>query len=145
MWSLCQIAAVRARMRCRTRTITPAGVCPPCRSRSSWLLKVWLIDSMVWRRGLNRFAPGRSRSPWRAGRAQQCELLRGEGGFELRAVILAVGDEGLPRPGGGQGGVGGQDAEQGLAFVGFGAGQREPDGEAAEGGDQVQAQAPEVP
>jgi hypothetical protein len=77
--------------------------------------------------------------------AQQCELLRGEGGFELRAVVLAVGDEGLPRPGGGQGGVGGQDAQQGLAFVGFGAGQREPDREAAERGDQVQAQAPEVP
>src|SRR5262249_5542870 len=80
-----------------------------------------------------------------AGGAQQCELLSGEGGFELRAVVLAVGGEGLSPPGGGQGRVGGQDAQQGLAFVGFGAGQREPDGEAAERGDQVQAQAPEVP
>ena len=26
VWSLCQIAVVRARMRCRTLTITPAGV-----------------------------------------------------------------------------------------------------------------------
>jgi hypothetical protein len=43
--SLCQIAAVRARMRCRTRTATPILVRPPWRSRSSWPLKVWLTDS----------------------------------------------------------------------------------------------------
>ena len=124
--------------------MTPATVWPPCRSRSSWALKVWLIDSMVWRSGLNSGAPGRSGSPLRAVRSSVSCWPR-EGGFELRAVVLAVGDEGLPRPGGGQAGVGGQDAQQGLAFVGFGAGQREGDGEAAEGGDQVQAQAPEVP
>ena len=41
--SLCQIAAVRARMRCRTRAQTPAGLRAPCRSRSSWALSVWLI------------------------------------------------------------------------------------------------------
>jgi len=79
-----------------------------------------------------------------AGWAQQDQVLGGEVGFEGGAVVVAVGDEGLPGPGGGQGGVGVQDAQQGLAFVGFGAGQREGDGQAAEGGDQVQAQPPEV-
>ena len=37
------------------------------------------------------------------------------GGFEGGAVVLPVGDEGLPRPAGGQGGVGGGDAQEGLA------------------------------
>src|ERR1035441_10129649 len=67
--SLCQITVVRARMRCRTRTITPPGVWPPCCSRSSWPLKVSLIDSMIWRSGLNRCAPARAGSPLRAGRS----------------------------------------------------------------------------
>ena len=58
-----------------------------------------------------------------AGGAEQAQVLCGEGGLELGAVVLPVGDEGLPGPGGGQGGVGGEDGEQGLAFVGFGAGQ----------------------
>jgi hypothetical protein len=31
-------------------------------------LKVWLIDSMVWRSGLNSVDPPRSASPLRAGR-----------------------------------------------------------------------------
>jgi hypothetical protein len=31
---------------------------PPCRWRSSWPLKVWMIDSMVWRSGVNRCEPG---------------------------------------------------------------------------------------
>ena len=38
VWSLCQIAVVRARMRCRTRTRTPVGVLPPWPSRLSWPL-----------------------------------------------------------------------------------------------------------
>ena len=53
--SLCQIAAVRARMRFTMRTQTSAGVCPPCRSRSSWPLKVSLTDSMTCRSGLKRW------------------------------------------------------------------------------------------
>jgi hypothetical protein len=65
-------------------------------------------------------------------------VLRGEAGFEGGAVVLPVGDEGLPGPGGGKGGVGGQDGRQGLAFAGFGAGDREGDGQAAAGSDQVQ-------
>ena len=51
--SLSLIAVVRAGMRCRTRAITPAVLRPPWRSRSSYPLKVWLIDSMVWRSDLN--------------------------------------------------------------------------------------------
>ena len=46
---LCQMAAVRARSRCRTRAATPAGVRAPWRGRPSWALRVWLIDSMIWR------------------------------------------------------------------------------------------------
>src|ERR1035438_5660756 len=46
--SLCQMAAVSARMRCRTRIRTPAGVLPPCRSRSIWSLQVSKMDSAVW-------------------------------------------------------------------------------------------------
>jgi hypothetical protein len=79
-----------------------------------------------------------------AGWSQQPQPLRGQGGLELGAVVLPVGDEGLPGPVRGQGRVGGQDSQEGLAFVGFGAGEREGDGQAAEGGDQVQAQPPEV-
>jgi hypothetical protein len=56
VWSLWQIAAARARMRYRMRTITPPEVWAPWRSRSTWALKVWLIDSMVWHKGLNRYA-----------------------------------------------------------------------------------------
>jgi hypothetical protein len=66
-----------------------------------------------------------------AGRAQQVKLLRGEGGLELGAVVVLVGDEDLPGPVRGQGRVGGQDPEQGLAFIGFRAGQREGDRQAA--------------
>ena len=56
-------------MRCRTRTATPAGVCPPWRSRSSWPLNVSLTDSMICRSGLKNQAPARSGSPRRAGRS----------------------------------------------------------------------------
>jgi len=42
----CQMAAVRASRRCSTRVITPPGVLPPWRSRSSWVLRVALTDSM---------------------------------------------------------------------------------------------------
>src|ERR1019366_9175845 len=66
--SLCQMAAVSARMRCRTRTITPSAVWPPCCSRSSWPLKVSLTGSMIWRSGLKNRGPARSGSPLRAGR-----------------------------------------------------------------------------
>jgi hypothetical protein len=65
--SLCQMAAVRARMRCRTRTVTPAGLCPPWRSRSSCFLRVSLTDSMTWRKGLKNSALGRPGWPFRAG------------------------------------------------------------------------------
>jgi hypothetical protein len=65
-----------------------------------------------------------------AGRVQQPQPLGGQGGLEAGAVAVPVGDEDLPGPVRGQGGVCRQDGEQGLAFVGFGAGQREGDREA---------------
>src|ERR1035438_3157151 len=57
--SLCQMAAVRARMRCRTRITTPAGVLPPCRSRSIWL------------------RPGRNAKVVRWGEASEMEMMDG--------------------------------------------------------------------
>ena len=50
------------------RAITPALVRPPCRSRSSWVLRVLLIDSMIWRKGRRNRRPGRGRSVLVAGR-----------------------------------------------------------------------------
>ncbi len=122
--------------------MTPLGVWAPCRSRSSWLLKVWLIDSMTCRKGLNRCAPGRSVSPLRAGR----NSLRpaSASARSNSVVVVLVADQGLTWPVAGQVGVRMEDLQQGLAFVGFRAGQRESDGQPAQGGDQMQPQAPEV-
>jgi hypothetical protein len=50
--SLCQMAAVRAGMRCSTRAIIAAGVRLPCCSSSGWSLEVSLTDSVIWRSGL---------------------------------------------------------------------------------------------
>ena len=44
---LCQIAAVRARIRWVMRELTPVGVRAPWRSRSSCPLRVSLTDSMI--------------------------------------------------------------------------------------------------
>ena len=41
------------------RAQTPAGLRPPCRSRSSWALRVWLNDSMIWRNGFRNRCNGR--------------------------------------------------------------------------------------
>lgn len=70
VWWLCQMAAVIARIRWSPRTVTPAGVRPRWRSRSSCPLKVSLIDSMTCRSGLNSRDPARSASPLRAGRSR---------------------------------------------------------------------------
>ena len=129
-------------MRCNTRTATPAGVCPPWRSRSSWPLKVWLIDSMTCRSGRKQVRA----SPLGlalAGRAQQPHAQPSQRRLELAAVVVLVGDQGLAGPGGHQGRISGQDAQQHLALVGFGAGQREGDRQAVQGADQVQPQPPE--
>jgi uncharacterized protein DUF6444/transposase IS66-like protein len=61
---LCQMAAVRAKMRART----PSSVRPPYPSRSSCALRVWLTDSMTWRSGLNSCLPALGASPLRTGR-----------------------------------------------------------------------------
>jgi hypothetical protein len=54
-------------------------------------------------------------------------------------------DHDLAMAAGEQDGVRGQNRDQDQAFVGFRAGQREPDREAVQGSDQVQAQPPEEP
>src|SRR6266545_3235131 len=78
-----------------------------------------------------------------AGRAQQVQPGRGEGGFEVAAVVVLVRDQDLSWSVPGQGGVG-EDVQQYQAFVGFGAGQRGPDRQAVQGAQQVQPQTPEV-
>src|SRR5215467_14966786 len=110
-------------MRCRTRTVTPAMVLP------QWLEKL--------RSGALGLAL--------ASRAQQRYPLPGEGGFEVFAVVVLIADEDLPGPAGGQRRVVLQDAQQYLPLIGLGAGQCEPDGQPAQGGDQVQPQAPDIP
>lgn len=119
VWSLCQIAAVSARMRCRMRTATPPGVRPRCRSRSSWPLKVSSRDSMTCRSGLNSCDPGRSASRLRAGRSSR--------NVQYGQLRLS-----------------GEQVQQRFALVGLGAGQREGDRQAVQGADQMQSQSPEV-
>lgn len=140
--SLCQIAAVKARTRCTTRTQTPAGVCPPCCSRLSWPLKVSLMDSMTCRNGLkNSFQPAGTR-PCGPGAAAPARIR--PGGLELTADVVLVPDHDLPGPSVGSARVGVEYPEQGLGFVGLGAGQGEPDGQPVQRAQQVQPQPPEV-
>ena len=52
------------------RTATPER-CVLCGvPRVSWPLRVWMIDSMIWRRGRRNFAPGRGASVRVAGRSR---------------------------------------------------------------------------
>ena len=67
-----------------------------------------------------------------AGRAQQLDAELGQGGFELAAVVVLVRDQRLPDPSG-QVRIAGEDVEQGVAFVGLGAGERETDRQPVQG------------
>lgn len=98
---------------------------------------------MVWRRGLKNRLPARSGSPLRAGLSRGRPFL-GQGGLEFGAEVVLVPDEDLPGSVRVEGGVGVQDVEQDRLFVGLGAGQREADRQPMQGGQQVQAQSPEV-
>jgi hypothetical protein len=75
-----------------------------------------------------------------AGGAQQADAAVGQDGFEVVPVVVLVRDDDLAAAAGGQGGVG-QDVQEHLALVRFGAGQGEADGQAVQGAQQVQAQA----
>src|ERR1017187_9211116 len=138
------MAAVSARMRCRTRIRTPAGVLPPCRSRSIWSLQVSKMDSAVWRSGLKNREPARSASPLRAGRSSVSpaparptsklapkEFLSPMRSWPARRAVSS--------------GSGIEDARQYLALAGPGAGEREAGRQAVQSGEHMQAQAPEVP
>jgi hypothetical protein len=57
-----------------------------------------------------------------AGRAQQAGSFGGEGGLEVAAVVVLIADQDLTGQQGDQAGIGGQDGQQYLAFVGLGAG-----------------------
>ena len=103
---------------------------------SSWVLKVALTDSMIWRSGLKNFWPG-SGSLALAGFAKQIDSGLVQAGLEEASVVGLVGDHYLPpRPG--QGGRGGEDGFEDFSFVGLGAAQRPPDWQSVQGADQVQ-------
>jgi hypothetical protein len=79
-----------------------------------------------------------------AGWPEQGQACFGQGGLEFGAEVVLVPDEGLGASVGVEAGVGVQDVEQDGAFVGFGSGEREADGQPVQGGEQVQAESPEV-
>ncbi len=66
------------------------------------------------------------------------DALAGEVGFEVAAEVVLVADQDLPWPCAGQRRVVVQKVEQDLTFVGLRAGERVPDRQAVQGGDQVQ-------
>src|SRR5690242_9084489 len=142
-WSLCQMAAVRARIRYRSRARMPSSVRPPCPSSSSWALRVWLTDSMTWRSGLNSSFPVLGASPLR--RPEQHQATVRDCLLEVPAEVVLVPDQGLTGAGVHQSGVDLQHGEQGLALVGLRSGDGEHDGQAVQGADQVEPKAPEVP
>src|SRR5207342_1070246 len=78
-----------------------------------------------------------------AGRAEQADAAVGQDSFEVMPVVVLVRDDDLMVPAGGQGRVG-QDVQQNLALVSFGAGEREAHGQSLQGAQQMQAQSPEV-
>jgi hypothetical protein len=139
--SLCQIAAVRARTRC-TRGPTPRG------GVASVLFQVELAlegvvdrfdDLPQWCEELGSGPRGLALAGW----SQQVQSGVGEFGLEPAAVVVR--DQDLAGPAGGQLGVGVEDPEQGLAFVGLRPGQREPDRQPVQRAPQVQPQPPEEP
>lgn len=75
-----------------------------------------------------------------AGRAEQAQAIVSQGGLKAGAEVVLVADEDLAGQQRGQAGVGGQDVQQDLPLVGFGAGEREPDGQAVQGGQDMQPQ-----
>src|SRR4051794_39878068 len=113
--SLCQIVAVRARMRWAIRGQTPGTGRPPWGWRSSWPFRVSLIDSMTWRSRLEEPFVG-SGGFASAGRAEQGDTGVGQVGLEGLAVVVLVPDHGLSSPGGDGGGDrdGGEDVVQGV-------------------------------
>jgi hypothetical protein len=78
-----------------------------------------------------------------ARRVQQTQLGFGEGGLEVAAEVVLVPDDDLPGPAFEQVPAG-QDVQQRLTLVGFGAGQGEAGGQPLQGSQQVQPQPPEV-
>src|SRR5690625_4691423 len=74
---------------------------------------------------------------------EQAESLLAQLGLEVTRVVVLIGDQGLAGLGGAEVGCGGEQVDQGLAFVGFRAGQRPGDRESLQGADQVETQAPE--
>src|SRR5665811_1138443 len=96
---------------------------PPCRSRSSWPLKVQLIDSITCRKGLKNRVPGRGFLTL-SGRTEQFDSRCCQAGFEVFAEVVLVTDQDLSAivwPGDGR--AANKDVLEDGAFVGLGAGQ----------------------
>src|SRR5664280_1339553 len=123
------MAAVRASSRCSTRVTTPWGVCPPCRSRSSWPFRVSLTGS---------------RSLAFLGRSDESCALAGKEALELGAGVALVGQDDLARPMAEQIGVDLEEVPGHLPLVDLGIGQCEGNRKASWRTDQVQSQSPEV-
>lgn len=85
-------------------------------------------------------APGRSRSPLRAGRSNWTPC-SDSSPSQRRPEVALVADETLSGALSQRLASGGQEVEEGLAFVGLGPGQDEGDGQALKDAHQVQAQA----
>ena len=93
-------------------------------------LPEWFQKSCVLTRGLAL-----------TGRPDERHLNIGEFGLEHTTVISFVCHDHLPRRNSGWGGI--EDPLKGVTFVGFCAGEREPDRQPVERGEQVQAHTPE--
>ncbi len=106
------------------RAATPVLVRALWRSRVSWPLRVWMIDSVIWRRGRRNSGAG----TWglgSGGGAQQGDAGVVEVGFERFGAVAVVGDEGLARLG--RCGPRRSCLRRRPRFVGFRAGDRERD------------------
>ena len=117
----------------------PSVVRPPCRSRSSWPLRVSLTDSIHWR--IQPIDPCRGASSRRSG-PDQGSPKPAVTGPRSPAREALVPDQRQSRPqGAGAPGVG-EQLRGDFAFADLGAGQAPGDGHPVGGGDQVQLQPP---
>jgi len=123
--SLCQIAAVRARRRCRILVMTPSGVAAV--AFEAGLAFEGVVDGFD---DLAQRLEEAGACPLRlalAGRAQPADAVLGQGGLEVVPVVVLVRDDDLAVPAGGQGRAG-PDAQEHLPLVCLGAGQAKPAG-----------------
>jgi len=122
---LCQMAAVRARMRWPTRAVTPSMLAAvQFQVELAFEGVVDRLDELADR--LEQVLAGAGAAV-AVGRAQQLHAAVGEEGVEFGGDVALVGDDDQPGPTGGQGRVLLQDRHQDLPVVQFRVGQRPAD------------------